>query len=126
MKKIIRFLPSIVWMSLIFYFSSRQTTGIGGNSYWWRFIILKFFHIVEYGVLSILIFYATNNYFSSIFISFIYALSDEFHQSFIIGRTATIRDVFFDLSGIFFGLLVLSILLNLAPIKKFVLLKKIK
>lgn len=126
MKKIIRFFPSIIWMGVIFYFSSRQTTGIGGGSYWWRFIILKFFHITEYGILSILIYYATNQYFSTIFLSFIYALSDEFHQSFIVGRTATIRDIFFDLSGIFLGLLVLSILLKLAPIKKFVLLKKIK
>lgn len=125
MKKIIRYLPSIVWMGVIFYFSSRQTTGIGGNSYWWRFIILKFFHIAEYSVLSILIYYATNHQLSTIFISFLYAVSDEFHQSFIIGRTATIRDIFFDLSGIFFGLLVLSILSKI-KLKNFVLLKKNK
>ena len=126
MKKILRYLPSIIWMGFIFYLSSRQTTGIGGSSYWWRFIILKSFHIIEYAVLAVLLFFAINNYNYSLFIGIFYALSDEFHQSFIIGRNATFRDVFFDLSGIFLGLLIVSLLLKISSAKKFVLQKKIK
>jgi hypothetical protein len=126
MKKIIRFLPSIIWMSIIFYFSSRQTTGIGGDSYWGRFFILKSFHIIEYGILAILLFFAINKYKQTIIISIIYALSDEIHQAFVVGRTATVRDIFFDLSGIFLGLFVISNLLNIKKIKNFVLHKNTK
>ena len=126
MKKIIRFIPSILWMGFIFYLSSRQTIGIGGNSYWWRFLILKSFHIIEYAILAILLFYAINQYYYSLFISIIYSLSDEFHQMFTVGRNATLRDVLFDLSGIFLGLLIISILLKIDFFKKFVFQKKIK
>ncbi len=124
MKKIIRFLPSLIWMIFIFYLSSRQTTGIGGNSYWWRFFILKSFHIIEYAVLIILLFYAVNKYNYSILIAIIYAVSDEFHQMFVGGRTATLRDIFFDLSGIFLGLILISLLLKNIWVQKFVLQKK--
>lgn len=126
MKKIIRYLPTIIWMMFIFYLSSRQTTGIGGNSYWLRFFILKSFHIIEYAILAIFLFYATNNYRRSLFLSLFYALSDEFHQMFVIGRTATIRDTFFDLVGIILGLLIINIILKISWLKNFVIQKKIK
>ena len=125
MKKIIRFLPSILWMFFIFYLSSQQTTGIGGNSYWWRFFILKSFHIIEFAILAILLFFAINNYNHSLFVGLIYAFSDEYHQMFTAGRNATLRDVFFDLSGLFLGLFFLNLLLKISWIKNFVLQKKI-
>ena len=126
MKKIIRFIPLILWMGFIFYLSSRQTIGIGGNSYWWRFLILKSLHIIEYAILAILLFYAINHYYYSLFIAIIYSLSDEFHQMFIVGRNASLKDIFFDLSGIFLGLLIISILLKIKWIRNFVLQKNIK
>lgn len=126
MKKLVRYLPSIIWMVIIFYFSSRQTTGIGGDSYWWRFFILKSFHIIEYGVLAILLFIATSKYNYSLFIGVLYAISDEFHQSIVPGRTATLRDILFDISGIFLGLLIINLLLKNTWIKTFVVQKKIK
>lgn len=126
MKKLVRYLPSIIWMVIIFYFSSRQTTGIGGDSYWWRFIILKSFHIIEYGVLAILLFIATSKYNYSLFIGVLYAISDEFHQSIVPGRTATLRDIFFDISGIFLGLLIISLLLKITKVNKFLVQKKNK
>ena len=126
MKKIIRFLPSIIWMAFIYYLSSRQTTGIGGNSYWWRFFILKSLHIIEYAILTVFLFYAINNYKYSLLIGLIYAFSDEYHQTFTFGRNATLRDVFFDLSGIFLGLLIINLILKINLFKKFVLQKNIK
>lgn len=113
-------------MIIIFYFSSRQTTGIGGDSYWWRFFILKSFHIIEYAVLSILLFFAINKYNYSLLIGILYACSDEIHQTFTFGRIATIRDVFFDISGLFLGLLILSILLKNKYLNNFVIQKNIK
>ncbi len=126
MKKLVRYLPSIIWMVIIFYFSSRQTTGIGGDSYWWRFFILKSFHIIEYGVLAILLFIATSKYNYSLFIGVLYAISDEFHQSIVPGRTATLRDIFFDISGIFLGLLIINLLLKITKANKFLVQKNNK
>jgi len=126
MKKIIRFLPSLIWMGIIFYFSSRQTTGIGGNSFWWRFFILKSFHIIEYGILALLLFIATNKYSFSLLFGLFYAFSDEIHQAFISGRTATIRDIFFDISGLFLGLIIVNLLLKIETLNKFLIQKKNK
>ena len=111
MKKIIRFIPALLWMGFIFYLSSQQTTGIGGDSYWQRFFILKTFHLIEYSVLFILINFAINSKFYSIIASYLYAMSDEFHQSFIPGRTAKFIDTFIDLLGIFIGLLILKFII---------------
>jgi len=108
MKKIIRFIPALVWMGIIFYFSSRQTTGIGGDSYWLRFFILKSFHLIEYALLFILINFAINSKINSIFIAYLYGVSDEIHQSFIPGRTSKFTDTLIDLLGIFIGLLILK------------------
>ncbi len=113
-------------MSVIFYFSSRQTTGIGGDSYWWRFIILKSFHLIEYAILVILLFFAFTNYNYPLLIGVIYAFSDEIHQAFIAGRTATFRDVFFDISGLFLGLLIINLILKNNWIKTLVVHKKNK
>lgn len=117
MKKIIKFLPAIIWMGIIFYFSSRQTTGIGGDSYWLRFSILKSFHLIEYAILFILWFFALKKYNLSFLFSYIYSFTDEFHQYFIPGRTGRIRDTFFDLSGIIIGLLIIKFFLK-KPILK--------
>ncbi len=108
MKKIIRFIPAIIWMCVIFYFSSRQTTGIGGDSYWYRFLILKTFHLVEYAVLFFLINFAVNKKTTSILISYLYAVSDEFHQSFTPGRMPKFTDTLIDLLGILIGFLVIK------------------
>ena len=42
-------------------------------------------------------------------ISVIYAISDEFHQLFIPGRSGSISDIIIDLSGILFSILVYSV-----------------
>jgi VanZ family protein len=111
MKKIIRLLPAIIWMGIIFYFSSRQTTGIGGDSYWLRFAILKSFHIIEYATLFVLIFFGLQKFSLSIFISYLYGISDEIHQFFVVGRTSRFRDTLFDLLGIIIGFLFLKFII---------------
>ncbi len=107
MKKFIRFLPSLIWMGVIFYFSSRSTTGIGTNETS-RFLILKSFHLIEYAVLAFLLLLAITNYKSVIFISYLYAISDEIHQSFILGRTGRFRDTLIDLIGILIGVFIFN------------------
>jgi VanZ family protein len=110
-KKLIRFLPALLWMGVIFYFSSRQTTGIGGDSYWFRFAILKTFHLIEYATLFILINFALNQNLYSIIAAYFYAVSDEIHQSFTPGRSPKFTDTLIDLFGILIGFLAYKFIL---------------
>jgi len=114
-NKVIRFVPSIIWMSVIFYFSSRSTTGIGTNETD-RFLILKSFHLIEYAILAGLLLFALYKNKLVIFIAYLYAISDEIHQSFVPGRTSRFRDTLIDLIGILIGVFIFE---------KFIL-KKIK
>ena len=116
-KKIIKILPAIVWMSVIFYFSSRSTAGIGTNSTN-RFLILKSFHLIEYAVLAILLSLAIFKRSLIIFIAYLYAISDEIHQSFVPGRTSRFRDTLIDLVGILLGVLILGKIKNTKLFRK--------
>lgn len=44
-----------------------------------------------------------NNYIISVFISLLYAITDEYHQTFIIGRNGNYQDVLIDLMGAIIG-----------------------
>jgi len=69
-----------------------------------------FFHILEYAGLAIVFTRAhkasrpglkfKQRFILTVLIVFLYALSDEFHQNFTLGRNASGQDLFFDLSGI--------------------------
>jgi VanZ family protein len=105
-KKIIFYLPMIFWMCFIFFLSSQQTTSIQGT-YNQRFVILKFFHLVEYSILAILAFIAVRKYKVATIIAYIYAVTDEIHQYFVPGRTSKFTDTLIDLIGISIGIIVL-------------------
>lgn len=77
-----------------------------------NFIFRKFAHTTVYLVLSFFVcnfFYQlkkkkfSNNYLVSIIICFLYAISDEYHQTFVVGRTGNYRDVIIDLIGSIMG-----------------------
>lgn len=100
--------PVVVWCGVIFTFSSIPTLPRVGFV-WWDFVLKKTAHMTEYGILFFLVWRAARDSFKlqltssnivGIFLfGLFYAASDEFHQSFIFGRTATIRDVGFDFVG---------------------------
>jgi len=77
--------------------------------------------VCTYLILSILIFVASTyitksqlkSYRNAFIISFIYAVSDEVHQIFIPGRTATIRDVYIDMFGVILGMCIVTIVLKI-------------
>lgn len=92
-------------MGVIFYFSSRSTTGIGTNEID-RFLILKSFHLIEYAILAFLLLLAISKNKLVILIGYLYAISDEIHQSFIPGRTSRFRDTLIDLIGILIGVFI--------------------
>ena len=109
--KILRFVPAILWMGFIFYLSTQQTTSIHG-SVTQRFYILKSFHLIEYGTLAILLYFATLKYNLTVLVAYLYALSDEFHQRFTPGRTSKFTDTLIDLLGITLGLIFIKIFLT--------------
>ena len=93
-------------MSVIFYFSSQQTTGVGGTNQTTRFLILKSFHLIEYAFLAWLLSFAIFKKKWVVLIAYLYAILDEIHQSFIPGRTSRFQDTLIDLVGILIGLLI--------------------
>lgn len=75
------------------------------------YIIRKMAHFGEYMILGFLFFINIEDYIShplivSLMLSFIYALSDEFHQLFISMRNGSLVDVMIDTSGAFFALMI--------------------
>jgi VanZ family protein len=106
---LVKFLPALVWMMIIFYFSSQSTAGIGHTSID-RFLILKSFHLIEYAILGVLVFYPIKKFRYTLLISYLYAISDEFHQSYTPGRTPKFTDTLIDLLGIFIGIFLISLI----------------
>jgi len=98
-----KLLLPLVWMGIIFWFSSLQKASTSGN-YILSFIFFKTLHIIEYGVLFLLWRFALYNTKNGIWlaavISVLYGISDELHQSFVPTREGRIRDVFIDTLGI--------------------------
>ena len=72
----------------------------------------KFAHGFEFAILSILLIIALNNskinkiYLLSFLISFLYAMTDEYHQTLINGRSGEIRDILIDTSGALIGIII--------------------
>jgi len=101
------YLPVLAWAGLIFYLSSQSVlAGLEINVL--DFIFKKSAHMFVYFVLYFLTFRAElmineqrkNRWLVPIIICLLYALSDEFHQSFTPGRHASFRDIGFDSLGV--------------------------
>lgn len=109
MKQFIKYhAPPLLLMIVIFYFSSLpgQTVQISTN-YWQEFLIKKTIHLIEYGTLWVLLYRSFRQKISlkkaskySLIIAILFAMSDEYHQTFTPNRTGTVRDVFIDIGGI--------------------------
>ncbi len=108
-KYLSAYLPVLVWAYLIFFLSA-QSSLPGFKESTFEFIFKKSAHMFVYAVLYSLLFRArlktTDNkitkktYLFPILFSFLYAISDELHQSTVAGRHPTIRDVGFDMLGV--------------------------
>jgi len=119
--------PPIVWMSVIFLFSTDVFSGGNTGSLLWKvvsfiypgatrelfdsihFYVRKAGHFTEYAVLVLLIFRGFRSgagtrwrwgwALSSLLVAFLYASLDEYHQTFTRHRTASIYDSLIDTSG---------------------------
>lgn len=128
-KKFKYFIPAIIWMIFIFIMShtvgtvsSQQSNFIADIITQYlkidysllTFIIRKTAHMSEYAVLLLLLYFGITKIYThkyslliSLFITFIYACSDEIHQLFIPGRSGQFTDVMIDTSGALIMLLII-------------------
>ena len=127
MKFLIRYLPLIAWLAVISVassdnFSAANTSRIIGPLILWlfphtspetmamiHFITRKIAHFTEYAILGFLAARAFSTsptdairqrwFLLSVSLIVVYALFDEYHQSFVPSRTASIFDSLIDIAG---------------------------
>ena len=96
----LRFVPPLVLMGLIFFFSAQPDLNSGLGV--WDTIGRKIIHAATYGTLWFLWWRATGyrNPLVAAVITLVYAASDEWHQTFTEGRHGTPVDVAIDAAGV--------------------------
>lgn len=119
---VFRYLPSILMMAYLFYSSSKPGSDMG----WLQHPYDKLLHGFVYACLGFSfclwwkqVTWESKRVFGVFWVTLcclIFGLSDEFHQSFIPGRTASLDDLFADAAGGFIGALVFAIV---APWRRF-------
>ncbi len=132
-KRLSRYGPLIIWAALIFIgsgnvLSAANTSIVVRVAHWLfpqasdatlatlHFVIRKGGHLTEYALLALLTARAfltssrellrSRWFWCALLVVVVYALSDEFHQSFVPSRTASIYDSMIDSGGGLVGLLV--------------------
>lgn len=104
------YVPVLIWMSVIFLLSAQPSLSIEGRNVSFGYIMVrKSAHVVEYFVLGFLSFRLFRYHFpknshiiaaGTVLLSLFFALSDEAHQLFVVGRQGKISDVGIDVFGI--------------------------
>ena len=98
-----RYGPPLVLMALIFFFSAQPDLNSGLGV--WDTIGRKFVHAAAYGTLWFLWWRALGRTWPAIAITLLYAISDEYHQTFVHGRHGSPVDVAIDMAGVAIALL---------------------
>jgi VanZ family protein len=102
-------LISPVFVAIMIWILSSQSTLPGPQVFAFDYVVKKMGHMVVFGLLYFTLLRAVGDvrqlayrqYFALFFVVFLYALSDEYHQSQVINRHASLYDVFFDTTGAF-------------------------
>lgn len=119
----------LVWMGVIFFFSSMPGSGGSYDPPVWYILERKGAHIFEFALLSILAF----RFFRILFIRaswrniivlsmafvFMYGALDELHQAFVFGRGSRISDVGIDVFGSIIGLGMIWNVFSVSSLRKF-------
>ena len=100
-RALLRALAPLALMGVIFFFSAQPA---GDDHPWWDIIFRKLGHITGYALLTALWAWALGGIVRrpvliAVLIAFAYACTDEFHQTFVSGRTGTPIDVGIDAIG---------------------------
>ena len=99
---------SIMWMGVIFFFSSLTKTDLKQMPNVSDILA----HGAVYSLLGVLLYFSFSRYPSvkAVLLSFLYGISDEFHQSFVPGRTPEIKDLIVDTTAALISVLVIKLL----------------
>src|SRR5262245_38788590 len=97
--------PVIVWAAVIFALSSVPSLNSGLGT--WDEVLRKCAHVTEYAILGFLLVRAIGRELPALLVGIAYAVSDEFHQHFVVGRHASPLDVLIDAVGVTVGIFVL-------------------
>jgi VanZ family protein len=108
MRAIMRWTPALALMAAIFLLSATPSDEMV-NFGVYDLLVKKGSHMVGYGLLALAFLRALgyrrrNHILLVLLLVFLYAASDEFHQSFVPGRNASLVDVGIDLVGAVFAL----------------------
>jgi VanZ family protein len=99
-------IPVVLWAGLIFALSAVPNLGTGLGT--WDFVLRKIAHTLEYAILGALVFRATRRAPVAIALASAYAVTDEFHQTFVGGRHGSPVDWLIDTAGVLIGVAVAS------------------
>ena len=127
-KRLLNIIILIIWMSFIFVMSSFDAEDSGnqsgmivslltrfiniGNLNFLSVFIRKLAHFTEYFVLGLLSLNCIKDYslkreiLYSIIFTIVYAITDEFHQTFVPGRAGLFTDVLIDSFGAIVGIII--------------------
>jgi VanZ family protein len=100
-RTLLRFLPALALMGAIFWFSSQHA---GEEMAWWEVVVRKLGHVGGYALLTALWAWALQGLVDrplvwAVAISLAYAITDEYHQSFVPTRHGSPVDVGVDAIG---------------------------
>ena len=94
-------LPVVLWAGVIFALSAIPSLGTGLGS--WDLVLRKLAHLGEYAVLGALLQRAVGREPLAILLGSAYAVTDEFHQTFVTGRQGAPLDWLIDTAGAAIG-----------------------
>ncbi len=114
MRPWLRWGAAALWMGVIFYFSDQSSFALL-DRVWQPSLLSISAHFLEYAVLAALLWHALRCVpalrrraaLLAFVLAVLYALSDEFHQSFVPGRYPDVRDVLVDAAGALTAVLLL-------------------
>ncbi|GBF76231.1 hypothetical protein PA598K_04683 [Paenibacillus sp. 598K] len=116
-----RWLPALLWMGVIFWLSSRTGDQLGGIMPWFQKLLpfmqsFDWGHFVAYFILAFLLAYGFGARalrwrvrLLVVLLCVLYGVSDEYHQSFVDGRTPDANDIRNDGIGALLAMLALSV-----------------
>jgi len=113
---LLRWLPSVLIMAVIFWLSSTPAAKLPSFGLL-DFIVKKGGHMLGYGLLACAYWFGLRlekrRWWLALLLAILYAISDEFHQSFVPGRHPSWVDVFgFDAGGALIALSLLQLWLR--------------
>lgn len=123
-KQIIYLIPILLYSTILFILSNQSKNPDFIND---NYGMDKLVHMIAYSIFALLLNIALitkiesikKRVFMVLIIGLLFGISDEFHQSFVPGREASISDLIFDLLGVCLSLLIIYLKIDLKIIKLF-------